>query len=475
MDFISAFFGRFHPLLVHLPIGFLFLAFLFECLSVKATYKRLRRAVAPALFWGSVFAFASAVSGYFLRQEGGYEERLANIHQNLGISTAVLCLFVYVLRQKMKWWIGDPLKRKKARIILFAPLIVLLSATGHFGGSLTHGEDYLFAVAHLRGEERPDPSLKIKTITSIPDAIFYRDVVQPILESRCYDCHSSSKQKGKLRLDKEEFITKGGEDGRVIKEGPADSSALYSRLMLPIEDEHHMPPEEKSQLSSSEIALLKYWIEERALFDQAIGHFASSEKITAIIKSLQETPKESWMPLEKVKASDERSLKKLDDLGMMPTALGGESNYRMVTFAGNPHVTDEQISGLQGIRDQLVWLNLNYTDISDQQMDALSKLSNLRVLYLNNTKITDSGLAKLSNLSELRMLSLVGTKITDTSAPVFPNFKKLTNLFLYQTEITKEGIGKISTEMEEVKVDTGNYILEPLPTDTVVYKKTALE
>lgn len=473
MNFISAFFGRFHPLLVHLPIGFLFLAFLFECLSLKATNKPLRRAVMPALLLGSLFTIASAISGYFLRQEGGYEESLAGIHQNLGITTAILSLAVYILRPRMRSWIADPLKRKKARIALFLPLIAVLSATGHYGGSLTHGEDYLFAFATLAGDERPDPSVKIKMITSIPDAILYRDVVQPILESRCYDCHSSSKQKGKLRLDKEEFISRGGEDGPVIREGPADSSSLFKRLVLPIEDEHHMPPEQKPQMSSSEIALVKYWVEEKAAFDQPIHRFASNEKITAIIKSLQETRRESWVPVEKIKPLDEKILGKLNALGITPLALAAGSNYRMVTFAGRPNVTDEQIHALEEMKEHLVWLNLNYTGISDQQLKALSRLPNLRVLYLNYTQTTDAGLASLSAIPELRILSVVGTKVSDQSVPVFLGFRKLTDLFVYQSQLTPEGIQKISSGNEGVKVDTGNYVLEPLPTDTVVYKRTA--
>ena len=41
--------------------------------------------------------------------------------------------------------------------------------------------------------------------------------------------------------------------------------------MLPLEDKHHMPPEQKQQLSSAEIALLKSWIEDGASFDKIVG------------------------------------------------------------------------------------------------------------------------------------------------------------------------------------------------------------
>src|SRR5690606_37472710 len=136
-----------------------------------------------------------------------------------------------------KFWIADPVKRKQARILLFAPLIALLSLTGHWGGSLTHGEDYLFAAVSLSPSESLDPVDHIRRISNVEEAVLYDAVIQPILAARCYDCHSAKKEKGDLRLDKVEYILRGGKNGAVIKDGPADSSALYHRLLLPLEDE----------------------------------------------------------------------------------------------------------------------------------------------------------------------------------------------------------------------------------------------
>ena len=475
MDVITGFSGRFHPLLVHLPIGILLLAFLFECLSANTKYKTLKYAVQPALFWGSVSAIASAITGFFLRKEGGYEEHIANLHQNLGIATATASLVLYVLRPKVKFWFNSPVKKKQARILMFIPLIVMLTLTGHWGGSLTHGEDYLFAAVSPDTPERPDPSVKIQAITNVPEAILYRDVIQPILEARCYDCHSSRKQKGELRLDKEELIVRGGKHGAVISDGPADSSTLFKRLMLPLEDKHHMPPNEKPQLSSSEIALIQYWVNEKASFDQPVAAFNTHEKIIAIIKTLQQAPSQSWMPLQSIGAAKENSLEKLAALGINAMPLAAGNNYLMVSFTGSQQVSDEQVHALQEIKDQLVWLNLNHTSVSDRQMEGIAKLGNLRVLYLNNTGITDTGLSRLSVLSELRLLSLVGTRVTDQSVQVIQKLKNLTNLFLFQAGLTKAGIQTIVDSDDEIKVDTGKYFLEKLPTDTIVFKKVSVK
>ena len=471
MELITTLFGRFHPLLVHLPIGILFLAFFFEFLSARKQNKRLSRAVQPALLWGSVFALAAAITGWLLRQEGGYEERVADLHQNLGIATVILCLGVYYLRRKMKQWVSDPVRRKQLRISLFIPLIFLLSLTGHWGGSLTHGEDYLFAALSMEDNRLTDPTVKLRTIEDIGEASLYPDVIQPILEARCYDCHSSTKQKGELRLDHVDFIRRGGKNGKVIGEGPADSSTLFRRLMLPLEDDKHMPPSEKPQLSSSEIALIKYWIEEDAPFEKPVARFAESHKIQNIIRSLQEAPQESWVPSEPVEVASDESLAQLSKLGVnaMPVSVGNE--YLMVSFAGFQEVTDQQLGSLQAIRDQLVWLNLGHTRIRDEQLPALAALTNLRVLYLNNTPVTDDGLVHLSGLAQLRWLSVVNTGVSDASLPVFERLNHLSTVFLYNTSFTAEAFQALARNRRDLRLDTGNYELPKLPTDTIVYKR----
>ncbi len=469
MEFITAFIGRLHPLLVHLPIGILFLAFVFECLSARKEYKRLQKAVSPALLWGSAFTIAAGISGYFLRQEGGYEEGLADLHQNLGIGTAVFSLCVYVVRKRLKYWMPRRARRKKARILLFVPLLILVCLTGHFGGSLTHGADYLFAPMSNTSETARDPAAQIRLISNVPDAILYTDVIRPILEARCYSCHSASKKKGDLRLDQVEFIERGGEDGPVISAGPADSSALFHRITLPIEDDDHMPPREKPQMSSSEIALIKYWLEEGAHFEKNIGAFRNATRIAAVVETMQEPPAVSWIPEEPVATADEKALERLRSLDVRPTLLADGSAYLSVSLIGHKNITADQINALQGIKDQLVWLNLGHSNLSDADLAALSPLKNLRVLYLNHTDVSDDGLAQMANLANLRHLSLVGTHVSDASIPIFEKFPHLDKLFLFETSLTPEGVAGLMQRNPDLAVDTGHYTLQVLATDTIVH------
>jgi uncharacterized membrane protein len=200
---IPEFIGRFHPVLVHLPIGILLLAALFQLLTVKEKFRSLEAAVGITLLLGMLSAVASCISGFLLSKTDDYDEALIFKHQWFGISVAVISIIAWVLHN-----------RKNEQINwLMGMMILLVVITGHLGGSITHGSDYLGRVFY---SDNKSTIAKRKPIPNVQEALAYNDVVKPILESKCYGCHGTNKQKGKLRLDQPDFILKGGKDGKVL-------------------------------------------------------------------------------------------------------------------------------------------------------------------------------------------------------------------------------------------------------------------
>jgi uncharacterized membrane protein len=125
--------GHFHPVLVHLPIGILLLAALFQLLALKPKYAALQMATGIALFWGMISAILSCISGYLLSLSGDYDDELLDTHTWFAIATASISLIAYLFNR----WENE---FAKWVILLMVPLIFV---TGHLGGSLTHGSDYL--------------------------------------------------------------------------------------------------------------------------------------------------------------------------------------------------------------------------------------------------------------------------------------------------------------------------------------------
>ncbi|MGN6495390.1 MAG: c-type cytochrome domain-containing protein, partial [Agriterribacter sp.] len=70
---ISGFLGRFHPVLVHLPIGILLLGVLMHWLSRKEQFQNLRPAIGITLLLGALGAILSCISGWLLAEGGEYE------------------------------------------------------------------------------------------------------------------------------------------------------------------------------------------------------------------------------------------------------------------------------------------------------------------------------------------------------------------------------------------------------------------
>jgi uncharacterized membrane protein len=469
MDFLIQFSGRLHPLIVHLPIGILVLAFLFECLSRFPAYRNLASAVVPSLGIGAIFAVISVVTGLLLSREGGYDSSLLQWHQNMGIATAAFAIILYFLRAKAAH-IFQGGKLQLMGVLLFLPLVILISVTGHLGGSMTHGEDYLFEF--LTDASEPDAQAKLKTISKTDDVILYEDVIEPILNSKCYSCHSSKKRKGELRLDQVEFIMQGGKHGAILEAGVPDSSSLYSRLILPLEDEHHMPPSERLQLSSSEISLIHAWIEGGASFTRKVTDFPQAARIktyiSAVIAQLQQEP---LIPVNEVSAANGEALHALKSKGVIILPVGHNTNYLSASFVNARSIADADLQLLLPIKEQLVWLNLGRTTIADEGLKVVAQLPALRQLHLDHTVISDEGIRHLTSLTELNYLNLAGTQITDKALSHLSALKKIKSIFVYQTAVTSKGVQDFLQEHHETYLDTGDYALPKLASDTIVYKR----
>lgn len=468
MDLILQFLGRLHPVVVHFPIGILFIAFFFELLSKLKKYENLRHATQPALLIGVISAVVSVITGLYLSDEGGYNDELLVRHKQLGITTAALSAAIYGFRLVAHRIFRDPNYRGKFNTVLFVPLIIIVSLTGHFGGSMTHGADYLFAAVTEAGEGE-DPATRFLSIQNVDSAVLYADLVKPILESRCYSCHSSRRQKGDLRLDEIELINKGGENGRIIRAGSPDSSSLFVRLMLPLDHDDHMPPNEKPQPSSAEIALIQSWIKAGADYNIRVSATREPEKIKAYFASVVElTKKEKVLPEEEVNPADEKIIAELTNSGVIVLPVAEGSNYLSISFVNFRSISEKMLSQLAQLKSQIIWLDLARTTIADSQMSVIGQLETLRRLNLQGTAVTDQGLAAISSLPELQYLNLAGTRISDNGLKQLAAVKSLRKIFVYQTDVTDAGIREIQGKLPDVEVDAGGYSLPSLLTDSVI-------
>jgi uncharacterized membrane protein len=471
MEHLVNFFGRFHPLFVHLPIGSIILAFIFDALSLFKRYRRLRVAVQPALLFGALSALLSVATGFSIAQEGGYENQTLTYHQYAGITTTLFSFLLLYVRRSRSILDLERRMQKPVRFYFFIPLIVLLAVTGHWGGSLTHGEEFITEFSLYAAQPKADPISKIQFIAQPNEAVLYTDVIQPIFESKCYSCHSSAKQKGDLRLDDPKLILQGGKTGRVIHAGVADSSTLFSRTMLPLEDDDHMPPNEKPQPTSTELDLIRLWLNEGASFDAKIKNLRQSNKaiqsINLLIGSIQS---KTWIPKEEVSKASDKSLQNLKGLGAIVLPVAENSNYLHINFTNTRSLSPRAMESLADVKDQIVSLRFSYCTFENPDLKFLNNLDNLTWLFLDHTNVSDTSFQSVNEFRNLKYLNVVFTSVSNQPF-LETKFPALEQAFVFQSNVTKEGIDNILQKHPSIKIDTGGLTLPKLASDTIIYKK----
>jgi hypothetical protein len=442
---LALFIGRFHPLLVHLPIGILLLL---GTLEVLARWPRWRQANSNA---GILLAIAVPVSaatafcGWLLSLGGGYDARLVEWHQWTGIATAFLCgvsgVF-YLLNLK-----------KAYRFFLFANILVL-SYASHLGGSLTHGSDYLFQYA-------PQPIRRLfgipeKASTSVAvdpaQRTFYSVAIQPFFEQKCVACHGPEKTKGSLRLDSIAALLQGGSSGPAIVAGQSGASLIIKRMLLPLNHDEHMPPDGKPQASPEELALLRWWVDHGASGDKTLTQLQPpAHLLKGVVSDLSAptnaVPSSTPKPLSEVLPTGNRLA---DELSIAVSPLSSVEPWLQVNAAiAGTNFGDGSLSSLGVLGQSVRWLDLGGTRITDAGLAGLAAFPNLVRLHLERTAVTDSGLAALEGLGQLEYLNLYGTEITDQGLATLQRLPKLKQLYLWQTHVTPSN----ALQWAEARVD----------------------
>ena len=463
---ILEFIGHFHPLLVHLPIGILLTALFLQWLSARDSYRSYSSVVPVVLLMGVIAAFLSCITGWILSLTDDYDKTLVSWHMWMGISVAFVSLLLYAKTVNPRFGISKKL--------LTLILLTLILVTGHLGGSLTHGSDYLTKpLADVFGKDTLANAV-IKPIPNVQEAYIYSDVVRHILQTKCYSCHGENKQKGKLRMDDSLLLMKGGKDGKVIKPGNAKESDLIKRLLLPVDNEDHMPPKEKSQPSENQIALLEWWISQGAGFGRKVKEVAQPDKIIPVLFALQKTTvteKEAMdIPLAKVEEADLAVIEKMKSRGIVILPVAQNSHYLQANFVTDTLISNEDLHLLSSVKKQLIWLKLGYTNISDSNMAAIGQMENLTRLSLEHTPISDNGLRALPSLQHLQYLNLVGTAVTLQGILQLKNLQSLRSLYLYQTKINRKDWSSIQNAFPKTTIDSGKYYVPTLMTDTTLVK-----
>jgi uncharacterized membrane protein len=428
--------GRLHPMVLHLPIGFLI--FLVALLFLKNQFKKksFNRLVFICLLLISLSASISALFGLFLSLQGDYGADQLQLHKVGGVALSFLCYFVligyaYVKRRKVILYVGTAIS------------VSALLFTGHTGSVLTHGENFVFA---------PIMKTSAKEV-SIETSSVYQLAVEPILEKKCFGCHNEGKLKGGLVMTSIDKFKQGGKKGVEWVAGNPDSSRLVQYIHLPLADDDHMPPDGKPQLTSTEIFILESWIKSGADFEKLLAEYSDADTLKKWVPIHQAAKSES--ETEKVydfPAVSQSVIDKLNTPYCSVFPLYQNSAALQADFFIRASFNIETLKSLSQIKEQLVVLNLSKMPVSDEDLKIISQIKNLEKLNLNFTDLTGTGLAELKSLTKLQSLSLSGTALDNQYVESILSLPELKELFIWDTKVTETQSNEWQKEYPAIKI-----------------------
>lgn len=448
------FFGRFHPLIVHLPIGFLILAVIFEVTERLRLTRGLVVAVPFTLLIGTLSAIGATVIGFMLASSGDYDGDNLNAHKWAGIITTVISGLAYLLS-------AGHLKLKEAKDKIYLSslgiIVIGLSITGHAGGNMTHGSDYLTAYMPFK-PEAVDPLARPK-VTHIAEAQVFGDLVHPIIEAKCKSCHNEDKKKGQLSFASIEDYLKGGKHGHLIVAGSANESELFERVTLDSHDKEFMPPEGKTPLTEDEILILKFWIEEaQSSYDTLLKDVEASEEVMLASNKILGLDGHVFAETISLSAVDKNIVATLKEKGFEVRELVAESNAFDITLPAkkaNNKTIDSYLKALEPLKENIVWLSLENNAITNKHLEIISRFKSLRKLKLCKNNIDDNGISHFSSLSDLESINLYGTKLTTKGIDILAKLPEIKRVYAWQTTIKEEDVEKLKEKYKELKIVAG--------------------
>jgi uncharacterized membrane protein len=466
MPDIMRFLGRFHPVILHLPIGIVTLALLLE---LRSLFTRRAADTRTVMFFAAATSVIAVLAGFLLYQSDleGEATELGNRHLWGGIAFSCVTIIAYLVKS---WADAGASAAWLYRVLLVASTGVMAFAS-HDGASMVHGSDYLSKYAPpalkplLGGKAETTEAGDVPAAAA--DPLVYQDIVAPMMEEKCWKCHNADKIKGKFRMDTYELLVKGGKEGAGLVAGDAAKSNIIIRCELPIDNDERMPPDEKPGLTEEQLTVIKWWINDGASPTLKVSEAKAPADVAAIIAKQAPVVKTKAAPVDGAPAGDPAKDEKREERKVamaalqkdFPGALQFESQasagitFTAVSMRGK--FNDDDAAKLAPVIPALVAVDFSASVITDKSLALLSTATALRSLRLSETAITDAGMDAVAKLGTLESLNIYGTPITDAGLQKLAALPQLKRLYVWRSKVTPAGVEELKKKLPQCVIEMG--------------------
>jgi len=163
---------------------------------------------------------------------------------------------------------------------------------------------------------------------------------------------------------------------------------------------------------------------------------------------------------EEPKSADEISLdaesfQTLRQSGIRILPIENDKGLQIIAPA-DPPMEDNELETLIPIASHVVSLDLPNSKITDEGMNSITKLVNLRKLNLEGSSaISVSGASKLKSMEKLEHLNLINVKLEDSIVDTLSAIQSLREVYLFNCGISEDAIKRLKSERPKIFVNAG--------------------
>ncbi len=399
MESWALFFGSFHPVVVHLPIGVLMVAVLLQLLVFVPRFRHLSVALPWLYGFGVAGAAVAVVSGWSLAGPIGASW---DTHRWFGLGTFALAGVLFLLSIRHALVVPTRGVAIGSAVAGLATLGIT-GWTGHLGGTLTYGEGHFQQYA---------PGVLAKALDTLAPLVVadrdsmnvYTEIIHPIFVGKCVDCHRAYLDRGGLVMTSFAGLKKGGSEGDAI--GAGTSGELWQRVTLPTEHPRFMPSR-GAALDYDELTVIRSWLTARLDSAATVEQWQPDEETIAAVKRLYR--------------KDLRPLAYVDKINPPAIALDKvPAMWRMAALSQESTLLEAQLRDLTADREVA--------------LEALAAYAaNVTSLDLRGLKYADTWIAELPAMPHLTGVNLSNSDVTSAGVPTKVRFPHLEDLNLWNT------------------------------------------
>jgi hypothetical protein len=207
-------------------------------------------------------------------------------------------------------------------------------------------------------------------------------------------------------------------------------------MLLPSSDDDIMPPIEKDPVSTADIDLVRQWIAAGAYWPDA------TELNSALPVYVQAGDVQTDQLIEQINHTGAKA----------EYNAWGDESVRVDLGVVDSDQLQNALNQLQQLGNKLSWIDVSNLALPPDFYQQLQHFKHLERLHLDGSNVANNDLEGLPKLTKLHYLNLYNTQVSDEGLKHLRACSSLKRIYLSKTQATKKGIQALQRARADLKI-----------------------